>query len=67
MLHDIAGKIDFALAFAIVHEAPDKKRLLPEIGHAMKEVGKLLIAEPKMHVSKAAAVLLGKKRDKNKS
>ena len=53
MLHDIAGKIDFALAFAVVHEAPDKERLLSEIGHAMKEAGKLLIAEPKTHVSRA--------------
>lgn len=53
MLNDIAGKIDFALAFAIVHEVPDKKRLLSEIWNTMKEVGKFLIAEPKAHVSKS--------------
>jgi ubiquinone/menaquinone biosynthesis C-methylase UbiE len=52
MLDDIAGKIDFALAFAVVHEVPDKERLLSEIWITMKEEGKLLIAEPKTHVSK---------------
>jgi ubiquinone/menaquinone biosynthesis C-methylase UbiE len=52
MLNDIAGKIDFVLAFAIVHEVPDKKRLLSEIWSTMKESGKLLIAEPNTHVSK---------------
>ena len=52
MLNDIAGKIDFVLAFAAVHEVSDKELLLSEIGHTMKEEGKLLIAEPKMHVSK---------------
>ena len=92
MLHDIAGKIDFALAFAVVHEVPDKERLLSEIYNAIREEGKLLIVEPKMHVLKtdfektisiarivgfkviddlaiqrSYALLLGKKRDKNKS
>ncbi len=52
MLDDIAGKIDFVLAFAVVHEVPDKERLLSEIWNTMKEGGKLLIAEPKAHVSK---------------
>jgi ubiquinone/menaquinone biosynthesis C-methylase UbiE len=52
MLNDIAGKIDFVLAFAVVHEVPDKERLLSEIRNTMKEGGKLLIAEPKMHVPK---------------
>ena len=92
MLSDIAGKIDFALAFAVVHEVPDKERLLSEIWNTMKKEGKLLIVEPKTHVSKtdfdktisiarsmgfevindlairqSHAMLLGKKRDKNKS
>ena len=50
-LGDINGKIDFALAFALIHEVPDKERLLSEISAAMKQNGKLLIAEPKGHVS----------------
>ena len=31
---------------------PNKERLLSEIGHTIKKGGKLLIAEPKAHVSK---------------
>lgn len=51
-LNDIAGEIDFALAFALVHEVPDKDRLLLEIANTLSPAGKLLIAEPKTHVSK---------------
>lgn len=51
-LNDIAGKIDFALAFALIHEVPDEERLLSEIRDTMKRTGKLLIAEPTGHVSK---------------
>jgi ubiquinone/menaquinone biosynthesis C-methylase UbiE len=52
-LSDIAGKIDFALLFALVHEVPDKERLFSEVYAAMKRTGKLLLAEPAGHVSKA--------------
>lgn len=51
-LSDIAGKIDFALVFALVHEVPDKERLFAEIFKTMKQTGELLLAEPKGHVSK---------------
>ena len=51
-LGDLAGKIDFALAFALVHEVPDKERLFAEIYGTMKPAGKLLVAEPRGHVSK---------------
>jgi len=51
-LSDIAGKIDFALAFALVHEVPDKARFFTEIYNAIKQTGELLLAEPKGHVSK---------------
>ncbi len=51
---DIAGKIDFALAFASVHEVPDKERLFAEIYNTMRHTGELLLAEPKGHVSKLA-------------
>lgn len=50
-LDDFKGKIDFALAFAIVHEVPDSARFFSEICDSMKPVGNLLVAEPKMHVS----------------
>ncbi len=43
---DLAGKIDFVLAFALVHEVPDKDILFSEIHRAMKPAAKLLVAEP---------------------
>lgn len=49
---DLAAKIDFALAFALVHEVPDKSALFSEIHRAMKPGGKLLFAEPGGHVSR---------------
>lgn len=49
-LDDVAGRIDFALAFALIHEVPDKDRLLSEIYAAMKRDCKLMIAEPSGHV-----------------
>lgn len=49
---DLVGKIDFALAFALVHEVPDKDTLFSEIYRAMKSGGKVLFAEPSGHVSK---------------
>lgn len=51
-LNDLAGKIDFALVFALVHEVPDKDNLFSEIRRTIKPAGKLLLAEPKGHVSK---------------
>jgi SAM-dependent methyltransferase len=50
-LQDLRGKVDFALAYAVVHEVPDAARLLAEIGEALAPGGRLLIAEPKGHVS----------------
>jgi len=48
---DFDGKIDFALAFAVVHEVPDMSRLFAEIVRALKPGAKCLIAEPRLHVS----------------
>jgi len=47
-------QVDFALAFAMVHEVPDRRRLLSEIGGCLKPGGKLLVAEPRFHVSGTA-------------
>lgn len=47
---DFTGRIDFALAFAMIHEVPDQDRILLEIYKALKPGGKLLISEPKGHV-----------------
>ena len=51
-IDDLAGSIDFALAFAVVHEVPDQKLLLNEIYSSLKKDGLLLISEPKGHVTK---------------
>jgi len=53
-LGDLEGKVDFALAFAVVHEVPDAARFLAEIGDALAPGGRLLIAEPRGHVSEEA-------------
>jgi len=45
---------DFALTFWMVHEVGDQRRFLGEIKSALKPGGTLLIAEPKLHVSRAA-------------
>lgn len=50
----ISEKADFALAFYMVHEVPDKERFLREVATILKPQGKLLIVEPKFHVSKSS-------------
>ena len=47
----ISVKVDFALAFYMVHEVPDAKAFLKEIASLLKPNGKLLIVEPLFHVS----------------
>jgi ubiquinone/menaquinone biosynthesis C-methylase UbiE len=51
VVNDLAGKIDFALAFALVHEVPDKDRLFSEIYNTLRHDGKFLLVEPSGHVS----------------
>ena len=47
----LKGEIDFALAFAVVHEVPDAANLCSAIYETLKHTGKLLVAEPNGHVS----------------
>lgn len=51
-IREYDGKIDFGLAFAMVHEVPDRGRLFAEIHRAMKPGALLLFSEPQGHVSK---------------
>lgn len=51
-LQDLKGRIDFALAFAVVHEVPDRALFFSEVYEAMKSTGTVLVAETKGHVSK---------------
>lgn len=47
----ITEKLDFALAFWVVHEVPDREKLFNEISVLLKTGGRLLVAEPLFHVS----------------
>lgn len=45
---------DFILAYYVVHETPSPKMFLKELKALLKPKGKILVVEPKMHVSQAA-------------
>jgi ubiquinone/menaquinone biosynthesis C-methylase UbiE len=49
-LDDLAGKVDFTLAMAMVHETPNAGSLFSEIAAATKAGGTVLLAEPSGHV-----------------
>jgi len=50
----LTEKVDFILAFWMVHEVPDHERLFKELKLILKPGGKMYIIEPKFHVSKNA-------------
>jgi len=50
----LAEKVDFILAFWMVHEVENKKSFFSELHSNLADGGKILIAEPKMHVSTEA-------------
>ena len=47
----ITTKVDFALAFWMVHEVPDKKLFLRQIALVMKAGSRFLLVEPALHVN----------------
>jgi len=47
----LSEKVDFALAFYMVHEVPNKEGFVKEVASLLKTHGKFLIVEPKQHVS----------------
>jgi len=53
-VEDLAAKVDFALAFALVHELPDAAAFFRQVAHTLKSDGTVLFAEPPGHVSKEA-------------
>ncbi len=53
-LQDLRGKVDFALAMAVVHEMPNSNRFFAEVAQAMKPGATLLLAEPSGHVKQEA-------------
>jgi ubiquinone/menaquinone biosynthesis C-methylase UbiE len=48
----ISDKVDFVLAFYMVHEVPVQMDFFKEVRTVMKNGGNLLIVEPKIHVSR---------------
>ena len=52
-LTDLAGAVDFTLAFALVHELPRVEPFFAEIARASKPGARLLFAEPAGHVKPA--------------
>jgi SAM-dependent methyltransferase len=50
-IKDISSKVDFAAALHVVHEVPDQVSFFTEIRKTLKQGGKLLVVEPKGHVS----------------
>jgi ubiquinone/menaquinone biosynthesis C-methylase UbiE len=48
---EIEDRIDFILAFWMVHEVPDRKKFFNNLKSVLGVEGKILIAEPRMHVT----------------
>jgi len=52
-LADLRGKVDFALAMAMVHETPGENWFFGQLAEVMKPGGIVLLAEPSGHVTEA--------------
>ena len=50
-VEDLAGSIDFTLAFAVVHEMPAADRFFADVAKASRPGGSVLFVEPAGHVS----------------
>ena len=50
-IDDITGTVDFVLAFAVVHEVPDKGLFFEDMHRAMKPTVSMLLSEPTGHVT----------------
>lgn len=50
---DLAGKVDFILAFAVVHEMPSSSRFFAQASEVAKPGAQLLLVEPAGHVRDA--------------
>ena len=48
---DLSGRVDFAIAFWVVHELPDVERFFADLHESLRPGGKVLVTEPKGHVS----------------
>ena len=50
-IEDLGGKVDFAAAIHMVHETSNPGRFFSEVWKTLKNEGRLLVIEPKGHVS----------------
>jgi ubiquinone/menaquinone biosynthesis C-methylase UbiE len=50
---DLAGAVDFVLAFAVVHELPDQKAFFEQLARVLKPGGRVLVSEPRLHVKES--------------
>jgi len=63
---NISEKVDFILAFYMVHEVPDKNSLFKQLRDILNERGELLLIEPKLlHVSRKAFEVTTKVAENN--
>jgi ubiquinone/menaquinone biosynthesis C-methylase UbiE len=53
-VEDLAGSVDFVLAFALIHELKDPARFFAEIRATLAPGGVVLVAEPSGHVKPRA-------------
>lgn len=53
-LADLGGRVDLVLAFYVVHEIREPAAFFAEVTAALKPGGTVLVAEPPLHVSRAA-------------
>jgi 2-polyprenyl-3-methyl-5-hydroxy-6-metoxy-1,4-benzoquinol methylase len=50
-IQDLKGKVDFVLAFAMVHGVPSPDKFFSEASTALQPGGRMLFPEPSGHVS----------------
>jgi len=55
---NLKQKVDFILAFYVIHEVPDQDKLFKELKSILKHNGQIFIIEPKFHVSKKSFDLM---------
>jgi SAM-dependent methyltransferase len=53
-VEDLEGKVDFVLAFYLVHELPDQGAFFAEVVRTLAHGGRVLVAEPRRHVEAGA-------------
>ncbi|HSB06148.1 MAG TPA: class I SAM-dependent methyltransferase [Thermodesulfobacteriota bacterium] len=50
-IDDLKGRVDFVLAFAVIHELPSAERFFAEVSTALKPGRRFLMAEPRFGIS----------------